>query len=369
MATETDLRDWRYGPIQAERLAAGILAVEGYEDIDPQATLGGADDKKDILARKDGRLWIAAIYFPPTPKRFPQITNKFTSDLEGVTRHGARGFVFFVNQPLTLGQRRTLEGRAPVPATIYHLERMRHVLDSPRGYGLRLEYLRRQMTLEEQVAFFNSLGRDLTRQLRALEQAPTEFAASAIERTVSAIENLTASASSINKPAFELSDLVRALGAPMATLTLGTLGLLHRVITEGDPVAASSGGQLRSVEVWIGTAEHHTFVPTAPEEIPDAIARLLEWWHRSYPTLVGATEEDVVLALAQLHHGLLAIHPFVDGNGRLARVVTDLAAQELLGRRVGAELTRDRGAYFESLGAGHAGDLQPLAALIRAALL
>lgn len=369
MSTETDLRDWRYGAIQAERLCAGILDVEGFEEIDPQATLGGGDEKKDILARKDGLLWIAAVYFPPTPKRFSAVKTKFVGDLGGVASHGAGGFVFFVNQPLTLGQRATLQAVTEIPTTIYHLERLRHVLDSPRGYGLRLEYLRREMSLEEQVAFFNITKRDLTRQLRALERAPTDFAATAIERTVSALENLTAAPSSINTPTGALSDLVRTVGAPMATLTLGTLGLLHRVIVGDEPVAGATGGTLRTVGVWVGTSERRTFMPTPPDAIPTEIATLLDWWHRAYPALATAGEEEVITALARLHYGLLSIHPFIDGNGRLARVVTDLAAQELIGRRVGSELTRDQSAYFESLVTAQAGDLTMLASLIRAALV
>ena len=51
-STETQLREWRTGQAGSERLAAAILHLDGFEDIDPQAPLGGADDKKDILCRK-----------------------------------------------------------------------------------------------------------------------------------------------------------------------------------------------------------------------------------------------------------------------------------------------------------------------------
>jgi hypothetical protein len=46
MSTESDLRDWRGGQTNAERLCAGILEISGYTDVDPQAPLGGPDDKK-----------------------------------------------------------------------------------------------------------------------------------------------------------------------------------------------------------------------------------------------------------------------------------------------------------------------------------
>jgi len=165
VSTESELRDWRYGPIQAERLCAAILDVEGFTDVDPQATLGGSDDKKDILARRDGALWVAAVYFPPTEKVFAEIKTKLIGDHEGVARHGATGLVFFVNKPLTMAERGKLHNAVEGGADLYHLERMRHVLDTPKGYGLRLEYLRIEMTLEEQVSFFSAANQRLTDQL------------------------------------------------------------------------------------------------------------------------------------------------------------------------------------------------------------
>jgi len=143
MSTESELRDWRDGQTNAERMCAAILAIDGYTDIDPQAPLGGPDDKKDILARRSGHRFVAAVFFPSTHQNFASIRRKFVEDREGVARHQADGFVFMVNQPLTLGERQQLEDLGGPRDELYHLERLRHALDSPQGYGLRLEYLRR----------------------------------------------------------------------------------------------------------------------------------------------------------------------------------------------------------------------------------
>jgi len=35
--TESQLREWRQGQIGAERLAAAILHLDGFADVDPQA--------------------------------------------------------------------------------------------------------------------------------------------------------------------------------------------------------------------------------------------------------------------------------------------------------------------------------------------
>ena len=150
-STDTTLWDWRYGQTQAERLCADLLQIEGFSDIDPQCPLGGRDGRKDILCIRDGQKWVGAAYFPPTRSDFVVVKDKFVHDFMGVGRHNADAFVFLTNQRLTPGERAELVGVAdPKPAEVYHQERIRSVLDSPKGYGMRLEYLRIPMTEEEQ---------------------------------------------------------------------------------------------------------------------------------------------------------------------------------------------------------------------------
>jgi hypothetical protein len=166
VTTEIGLRDWRGGQLNAERLCAGLLHTSGYADVDPQAPVGGPDGKKDILAHRDNHRYVAAVYFPPTVPSFGQIRAKFLADRNGVAINNADGFLFFVNQHLTVGQRKELLGLGGPRDQIFHLERMRSILDSPRGYGLRLEYLRIAMSSEEQVAFFSTLRQDPASGLR-----------------------------------------------------------------------------------------------------------------------------------------------------------------------------------------------------------
>lgn len=167
MSTESELHDWRGGQTNAERLCAGILAVSSYVDIDPQAPLGGPDGKKDILVRRSGRQFVAAVFFPATHQTFANVRKKFIEDRIGVDRHSADGFVFMVNQPLTLSERQELRNIGGSLDEIYHLERLRSVLDSPQGYGLRLEFLRRSMSVEEQIAFFSTLKQDIVHEIVA----------------------------------------------------------------------------------------------------------------------------------------------------------------------------------------------------------
>jgi hypothetical protein len=150
------LREWDKGQQESERLAARLLPFDGYEAIDPSHPLGGPDGGKDICCKKDGKDFIVAVYFPRGQKELRDIKQKFEDDIFKAKKQSVYGFVFFTNQELTLGERADFEELAnPLVTDIHHLERIASSLDSPRGYGLRLEFLSIEMTKEEQVSFFS----------------------------------------------------------------------------------------------------------------------------------------------------------------------------------------------------------------------
>jgi len=84
------LRDWTGASGAAERLAAQILLDQGFTDIDPSHPLGGRDGKADALARRDGRSWVMAVYFPRGQQTFTDIKEKFVSDFDGVATNPDR---------------------------------------------------------------------------------------------------------------------------------------------------------------------------------------------------------------------------------------------------------------------------------------
>ncbi len=153
------LREWDRGQAPSERMAAHILRVEGYETIDPSHPLGGQDGLKDIVCVKDKVKFIGACYFPRGQQNFSSISNKFLDDLEGVNRNDADGIAFVTNQELTLAERVELTEKAgSAKVDLFHLERIASILDSPRCYGLRLEFLDIEMTKEEQLAFMATVS-------------------------------------------------------------------------------------------------------------------------------------------------------------------------------------------------------------------
>ncbi|SFS17913.1 Fic family protein [Granulicella pectinivorans] len=374
--TEGKIRDWRSGTTQAERMCAALLHLEGYEDIDPQHPLGGPDGLKDVLCKKNGKKWVAAAFFPPTLPTLKQIKDKFAHDLDGVTGNDADAMAFFVNQHLTIGEREELRSRSPNhEVELYHLERIRDLLDSPKGCGIRLEYLHIPMTEEEQWAFWSVMNADVVRKLVDNEMRRNQQMTSMeskidllLERSMAIEANLRSQRSLLSKA----STIATAVEMPTASFTAATVCWIHRLLTEDTVMPEAVRGRFRTTQSWIGkagsTLATASYVPPPPEEVPLLLEHLLIWWHQRHEELIGRPKSEVATSLADLHHRFLALHPFLDCNGRVARAITDQAARELLNQGVQAELIDDSASYYEALRSADQGDLVPLTQRILAAL-
>ena len=81
-----------------------------------------------------------------------------------------------------------------------------------------------------------------------------------------------------------------------------------------------SPGNLRRIANWIGppgcTIEQATFIPISAERLPNAMG---DW--ESY---IHQETADRLIQLAVLHAEFEALHPFLDGNGRLGRMLIPL---------------------------------------------
>jgi fido (protein-threonine AMPylation protein) len=366
--TEILLATWRAGPTLAERLAAAILKLEGYEDIDPQAPIGGPDGRKDILCTKGSRTWIAAVYFPPTGKSFSEVETKFRSDLEGTTLHKRGGLVFITNQRLTLGERDTLAEvaqSAEKECDIYNVERLRAVLDVPEGYGVRAEFLGTTMSPDEQIAYFARSGNQLeaaiernTTQLRRLSRQIEQLRSGqeyAIHTLAALATGEAQDKADIPPPRLDplsLENFRAAKGIPplSANISIALLLAFHRLICIDLP--ARMIGQLRDRDVYIGpfgrSGAEASFVPVAHAEITARLDALCQNWNDSYERLVASGSAARLEAIANFHHEFQTIHPFEDGNGRAGRAVLMQQCLDLFGRADMSML--DRGpAYYDAL--------------------
>lgn len=106
-----------------------------------------------------------------------------------------------------------------------------------------------------------------------------------------------------------LRDLVRERRTLSESLVLQLHGLVLRGIDR------DNAGRYRSVPVMIGGSRH---VPPQPWAVPVQMERCFAWFGEA-----GRDLHPVVLA-AEIHERLATIHPFIDGNGRAARLAMNL---------------------------------------------
>ena len=113
-------------------------------------------------------------------------------------------------------------------------------------------------------------------------------------------------------------------------------------------------GPMQVVSGPIGRERLHYQAPPA-EKVPHEMTAFLAWFN-------GDRREDPVLMAAIAHLWFVTIHPFEDGNGRIARAIADmvLARSEKSSRRfysMSSQIRAERNTYYDMLEAPQKGDL------------
>ncbi len=151
---------------------------------------------------------------------------------------------------------------------------------------------------------------------------------SQIEGTQSSLQNLLAAEAQLfdhdtPKDVNEVVNYVQAMNHGLARLaelpvSVRLIREIHAELMQGVRGGRLQPGELRTSQNWIGpagcTLATATFVPPPPQEVPQALLDLERFLHDGggLPPLV-----QVGLAHAQFE----TIHPFLDGNGRIGRLL------------------------------------------------
>ena len=89
---------------------------------------------------------------------------------------------------------------------------------------------------------------------------------------------------------------------------------LHAKMTR-DLLPTAKWGKYRNVQNFIVNAKNQViFTPPIVKKVPILMRELMLW--------AKATEEHSIIRSAIFHHQFVAIHPFVDGNGRVSRAAS-----------------------------------------------
>jgi len=124
----------------------------------------------------------------------------------------------------------------------------------------------------------------------------------------------------------------------------------HRVLMRGVRGAHKAPGQFRKTQNWIGGAsiDDAVFIPPAAASVPDLMTDLERFVH----------DESIILPdllkIALIHYQFETIHPFLDGNGRVGRLLIPLYLVDrgVLERPIlylSDFLERNRSLYYDNL--------------------
>lgn len=155
----------------------------------------------------------------------------------------------------------------------------------------------------------------------------------------------------------EVSNYVAALEHGMRRMREGfplssrLLREVHEVLLSGGRGADKEPGSFRRSQNWLGGTRpgNARFVPPPADRVPDAIGALERWLHD--------TDErtPALLKAALAHVQFETIHPFLDGNGRVGRLLVTLVlcAEEVLREPLlylSLHFKQHRDTYYELLG-------------------
>src|ERR1700693_4228983 len=120
-----------------------------------------------------------------------------------------------------------------------------------------------------------------------------------------------------------------------------------------------STGAMEVVSGPIGKQRVHFEAPAAPR-LDQEMETFLNWFNTNWNS--AGADIDPVLKAGLAHFWFVTIHPFDDGNGRIARAIADLSLARSEGSSqrfysMSAQIRRERNAYYDILETAQKRDL------------
>lgn len=128
---------------------------------------------------------------------------------------------------------------------------------------------------------------------------------------------------------------------------------LHKILYSHS--AKVIGGNYKNVQNYISATDSYgktytLFTPLAPYETAPAIENICDEFNKA----MAESEVDPLILIPIFIHDFLCIHPFLDGNGRMSRLLTTLLLYKcgyLVGKYISleAKISKNKNLYYDAL--------------------
>ncbi len=136
-------------------------------------------------------------------------------------------------------------------------------------------------------------------------------------------------------------------------LTPNYLLQLHKILYSHS--VKNVGGKFKNVQNYISATDSEgkqitLFTPPAPYETSDMVSELCDEFNRA----IAECDVDPLLLIPIFIHDFLCIHPFLDGNGRMSRLLTTLLLYRsgyMVGKYISleAKIAKNKNLYYDAL--------------------